>query len=1457
MKSMKKTLVFFIAIILILGQILGPTAIVVSAIIDGFEAAESYAAIGISGAVDSDDAADDNGVAAGSDVVDDDAAGEGDLPEGDDALDNDEVDDDDAIEEDDEEDDKEEEEDEEDEEIAPSYIGIIPFGAFPPGWSIEIGDPYPVDIPLFSQLMDGEIWKGKSVVYLDALGNPATLPSDADGRVLITLYIWGKSYTNSAGQSGLLLGGDQSITISAGTGDFKLDSSSYPFTVDGMGNLVWVIDESYIKDTAAPFAITYLLYLDEDPIPGWRSDFWYTTEGADIKIEFTPGTENPYYWTREETIDYAFTLTMNWNNGTGINSGTITDNILGQTFSFGSNTSPAGQTAAQAGASDWAHNAMSLGITYDWHLYWVKGELNRTYLFTIRNFGGTGRDLVYEVNVTGMGGNIVGAPGGRTITSETFFRRTYEAGTGYPFEWTDDGRLIYSVDAIARVRLIDPTTIDPPVGAMTVIKELDGYWQQDWDVTPTTLFQVILRNDAGEFAVLLPGVGANEFYFSGFTASELLATQITFSTTQQATINDLPTDFMYIMEELFFYDASTLNLIDTYNLIKTTISVNGAPFAPIDVTEIAITDGGTTNVVVENYFAHGIGYMEIFKLLDGFPDDWGIGRDDTFYVRIWDVEAENYLLFTRLDHAFGPGGIYWCVGNHEYGLSEYYPFPLAPVMEIPISANNFARLSNLWTWGAYEVREVRRVQDQTTTDAAWTNFWLGVTDRNPFSPAWDPTWIDNVWLDGATYWEYVQEIISDPAWHDDKTWNWGVIYSEGNGEEILHLGEVITVSVTNRYKFHGGTVILEKDLSGDATGWGIDGDTVFYARVLNQNGDVLVFVPDGTDFRVIGFIHQDGSYTVLCPVGAPTPPSYARTQIPFSANSPATLIEVPSYPYGYDFYYIVEEVFPNGEPDGFTGREYFIVDGGLETPMPAGGFPIPNESTTNLIISNTFVPAFVVIYNGNGNTGGTAPADSPHYEGETVVVLGRGDLSRDGYIFMGWNTQPGGGGTQYDPGDTFIMPGANVNLYAQWEPVPPDTFTVTYHGNGNTEGTDPVDTEPFRIEGDAVEVQGPGDLARDGFRFVGWHTDPDGLVGTAYAPGDTFIMPGENVRLYAQWVPAFQVIYHGNGNTGGTDPVDATLYLPGETATVLDRGDLTRDGFIFLGWHTDPDGLVGTAYAPGDTIIMPSANINLYAQWEPVPPATYTVTYHGNRHTGGTAPVDTTLYSAGDTVTVLGPGDLVREGFIFLGWNTNRYGYGTWRYPNDTFVMPARNIRLYAQWQRIPRATYQVIYHGNGHTGGIVPVDTQPSRAAGDTVAVQGPGNMVREGFTFLGWNTQPGGGGTQYAPGATFIMPNANVNLYAQWRMVPPPDWPGQPGDDSRDRPEPPPRRPQQGLLDPSPPAPQVQPTTPEPPEPTPLDRFNPPTGDDAKIGLWIALLLFSTLGLAAVIVIRIRTKT
>jgi len=79
----------------------------------------------------------------------------------------------------------------------------------------------------------------------------------------------------------------------------------------------------------------------------------------------------------------------------------------------------------------------------------------------------------------------------------------------------------------------------------------------------------------------------------------------------------------------------------------------------------------------------------------------------------------------------------------------------------------------------------------------------------------------------------------------------------------------------------------------------------------------------------------------------------------------------------------------------------------------------------------------------------------------------------------------------------------------------------------------------------------------------------------------------------------YDVTYDGNGNATGTVPVDSGSYEQGQMVTVLgNTGNLTRGGYSFGGWSTQANGS-GINYNQGETFVMETADVTLFAVWSP------------------------------------------------------------------------------------------------------------------------------------------------------------------------------------------------------------------------------------------------------------------
>jgi uncharacterized repeat protein (TIGR02543 family) len=585
---------------------------------------------------------------------------------------------------------------------------------------------------------------------------------------------------------------------------------------------------------------------------------------------------------------------------------------------------------------------------------------------------------------------------------------------------------------------------------------------------------------------------------------------------------------------------------------------------------------------------------------------------------------------------------------------------------------------------------------------------------------------------GSTFFMGNEDVILYALWTEEPTYN--VTY-DGNGNT-------------------GGTPPVDANnyLAGDFV-------TVASAGTLVRDGfsfDGWNTMPDGSGLdRAPGAIFQIGSADVALYAQWTITPTYTITYDGNGATSGTVPVDTNSYETG-----ALVTVAGQGSllRTGYTFIGWNTQPDGSGTNRAAGTTFIIGSSDVTLHAQWTLIPTYTVTYDANGADGGDVPVDTNNYvAGATVMVAGAGALTRTGHVFGGWNTLPDGSGVPRVPGSTFTMGAGDVTLYAQWNP----THTVTYDGNGNTSGTAPVDTNEYE-ENDLVTVAGQGTLLRTSYTFVGWNTQSNGL-GTSRAAGTTFLMGAADVVLYAQWSanPTYTVTYDGNGNDGGSPPVDDNNYEQGQTVTVAGPGSLSLTSHTFVGWNTEADGS-GTPRAVGSTFAMGSDHVTLFAQWSANP--TYTVTYDGNGNDGGSPPVDDNNYEEGSPVTVLGPNTLSLTGYEFAGWDTDPGG-GDHYDPDDILTMGSDDVTLYAQWNLIP--TYTVTYDGNENTGGEAPTDTNQYQE-GQTVIVSGPGTLARLGYEFTGWNVDPGGGGVHYDPDDHLIMGTEDVTLFAQWNLIP-----------------------------------------------------------------------------------------
>ncbi len=357
-------------------------------------------------------------------------------------------------------------------------------------------------------------------------------------------------------------------------------------------------------------------------------------------------------------------------------------------------------------------------------------------------------------------------------------------------------------------------------------------------------------------------------------------------------------------------------------------------------------------------------------------------------------------------------------------------------------------------------------------------------------------------------------------------------------------------------------------------------------------------------------------------------------------------------------------------------------------------------------------------------------------------------FTRNGYSFIGWNTEKEGSGTSYSDEATFsnsVDENRSVTLYAQWKKID-NASQIRYELNGGVNNAG----NPSSLQwGKTFTLLNP---TRNGYKFAGWYGDSKFRVKHAKVIGKQ----GINYTLYAKWTPnTYKVKYvYPKGAVKGKNP---TSYKPSDATKILQPA--VRKGYAFTGWYTDVNLTNRITQIESGSY----GDITLYSGWTA---SSYTIVYNGNGATGGSTPDSYHKYK---TSGVISENGYTKTGYTFSNWYKNAKCTGTKYIPgngdNDLAYIDGTIVNLYAGWT--PNK-YSVIYNGNGATSGSTKTSTFKYDDVKCTIAKNG---FKREGYEFAEWNTKADGTGTSYkasAKGAHNLTTGTGaVTLYAQWKPI------------------------------------------------------------------------------------------
>ena len=369
----------------------------------------------------------------------------------------------------------------------------------------------------------------------------------------------------------------------------------------------------------------------------------------------------------------------------------------------------------------------------------------------------------------------------------------------------------------------------------------------------------------------------------------------------------------------------------------------------------------------------------------------------------------------------------------------------------------------------------------------------------------------------------------------------------------------------------------------------------------------------------------------------------------------------------------------------------------------------------------------------NNNAFGTVSGGGTFTEGASVTVTA---TPRSGYRFVNWTEagSPVSTNTSY----TFTV-SKNRTLVANFEAIPSTTYTITVSSNNTNQGT--VAGGGTFTEGTSVTVTA---TPRSGHRFVNW-TEAGSSVSTDASY--TFTV-NKNRTLVANFeaIPAitYTIAVSSNNTNQGTVSGGGT-FTEGASATVTAT---PRSGHRFVNW-TEAGSSVSTNTSYTFTV---SKNRTLVANFEAIPPTTYSIAVSSSNTTQGTVSGSGT-FTEGASVTVTAT---PRSGYRFVNWTEVENPVST--NTSYTFTV-SKNRTLVANFEAIPAITYTIAVSSNNTNQGTVSGGGTFTEGASVTITA-----TPRSGYRFVNWTEA----GSSVSTNASYTFTvSKNRTLVANFEVI------------------------------------------------------------------------------------------
>lgn len=373
-------------------------------------------------------------------------------------------------------------------------------------------------------------------------------------------------------------------------------------------------------------------------------------------------------------------------------------------------------------------------------------------------------------------------------------------------------------------------------------------------------------------------------------------------------------------------------------------------------------------------------------------------------------------------------------------------------------------------------------------------------------------------------------------------------------------------------------------------------------RVISSDGTIQPGVSGWTDSNSKWLITEDRELVASCV------PNYALTFI-----SDGVTVETLVRPYGTTI-----GTLPTTTKTGYTFNGWFTDEtGGTQI---SASTPVPSTDTS--YYAHWTANTYTITLDRQSGSNGTTTIYEKYADGYYLTNT-NGTLSnkmstsangitvptRAGYVFGGYYTATGGGGTQYIDANGKLTSSAsstnfsaNGTLYAKWTP---GVYTITLNQQSGSGGTGTIYekygsgyyTNSAATTQMTTSANGITVPSRTGYTFGGYYTSTGGggtqYIGangklTSSASSTHFTAAGS---LYAKWTPvSYSISYNLNSGSVSGNPTSYTI----ETTSFTLRNP-SRTGYTFTGWSGT--GLSGSANTSVTVAKGSTGNRSYTANW--------------------------------------------------------------------------------------------------------------------------------------------------------------------------------------------------------------------------------------------------------------------